>query len=389
MFSDRDELRRREMADAIPSTSANVPRQRRYSRSSASNSSVAGSFKPPGRGYYGFAPRRDSSSASKEDGSELEDALAALGGVGSWTAAREDIRDGQSSLPRTAPVDSARFYTPQSRMRSPLLSRFTVLHYAGVRAVGRIEGRSADRCRIPRIDEIFCDAGSARLASLSLITPSPPLVSPPELNLPSTSLSPFVPPTVLPSPSGISRALAPHLTVTAADEDEPESISEETTTPTQSKPGSPPVEPKEIPPKMNYGSQNGSSRNESFTRRRKENEPVALGDELGGDAESSVAISSDDDFDEEDRPANLNGNGHEHESTPLLVSKGSAHAIHLRKKKSVSKRIVEWAGTVGRKTREVKVTPHDVKETAQTAFHSLPAVVLGYVSRFSRLITSR
>ena len=83
----------------VPSTS-NVPRQRRYSRSSASNSSIsqAGSFKPPGRSYYGFTTRRDGSSASKETNSEFDEAVAALGGVGSWTAGREDIRDGQSSL---------------------------------------------------------------------------------------------------------------------------------------------------------------------------------------------------------------------------------------------------------------------------------------------------
>ena len=226
-------------------------------------------------------------------------------------------------------------------------------------------------------------SGSARLASLSLITPSPPLVSPPELNIPSTSLSPsFVPPSIPPSPSGISRALAPHLTLTAADDEAEDSIPEETTTPTQSKPGSPPIETKEIvQTKMKYTSQNGSSANGSYTRRKKENEPVALGDELGGDAESSIAVSSDDEYDDEDA-ANLNGNGLHSEMSPLLASKGSAHAINLRKKKPVSKRIVDWAGTVGKKTREVKVTTNDVVVTAQTAFNSLPAVVLGCASSF-------
>lgn len=131
---------------------------------------------------------------------------------------------------------------------------------------------------------------------------------------------------------------------------------------------------------MNYGSLNGSSRHDSSTRGSRKYEPVALGDELGGDADSSVAISSDDDFEEEEsRRPNLNGNGkgHLNESSPLLGSKGSAHASQLRKKKSVSKRIVDWAGTVGRKTREVKVTSGDVVRTAETAFNSLPAVVLG------------
>ena len=133
---------------------------------------------------------------------------------------------------------------------------------------------------------------------------------------------------------------------------------------------------------MKNGSQNGSSRHDSFTRGNRKHEPVALGDELGGDADSSVAISSDDEFEEEEsRLPNLNGKGHASETSPLLVSKGSAHAIHQRKKKStVSKRIVDWAATVGRKTRDVKVTSGDVVKTAETAFHSLPAVVLGWVS---------
>lgn len=98
----------------LPSTS-NVPRQRRYSRSSASNSSVsqAGSFKPPGRSYYGFTARRDGSAASRETNSEFDDAVAALGGVGSWTAGREDIRDGQSSLFQPFP--------PPSPLLSPFL----------------------------------------------------------------------------------------------------------------------------------------------------------------------------------------------------------------------------------------------------------------------------
>lgn len=61
--------------------------QRRYSRSSATSQP---------RPFPGFSSRRDESSHSHSDAS---DDGPALGGVGSWTAGREDIRDGEYFTP--------------------------------------------------------------------------------------------------------------------------------------------------------------------------------------------------------------------------------------------------------------------------------------------------
>lgn len=109
-------------------------------------------------------------------------------------------------------------------------------------------------------------------------------------------------------------------------------------------------------------------------------EPVALGDETGGD-EDSRDDSADDDFFEDEA---VISNGVANETTPLLLSRGKVPAG----KESGWKRMGEWAGEIGEKTLELRVTPADIKQTAEAAFFSLPAVVLGYGLHFAELCST-
>ncbi|KAK4702198.1 sulfate permease, SulP family, partial [Phenoliferia sp. Uapishka_3] len=402
----------------------------RRSQSKGSNQAGASSFraslggKAIGPRYAGVKPssssagRRESSSGST-GGSSFSDANEhgdPMKGFGSFSATREELRDARVISSHAMHFRGPRAHSPRSRLAPAMPD-----------PAGRSEimVASTARCPLPADAWGALIVGSARLAALSLSSPSPlpsptrespPVIAsssattPPQKNSSfpgphdsttpkSSAASPFSPPPsrtrkvsatrpgfnfsprLAPSPSNLSLArplggseydgtsagLSPDHLASLTDGGEGTGSSPETDdaiTPTQSKMGSMTV-PSDIDSEQRTPTPGGGI--EERMNMVGGHKVQILGDENGG--------GSEDDDDDGSVTEELDGGRNQvpNEHSPLLAKKK-----HNGPPVGAARKTVDvWIEKALSKAKGVVITKTDVVDTAQDAVAAIPAVILG------------